>query len=211
MKLAKELGYNIKMVLDEKTKFIYFKERYNAEELFGEYMEYFYQFKGKSPLAKPFLNRLRGSLCERTREYNSLKTDYNIEDLKTCKMYLRPNQEDMVCKIMKEFVHPHARMEVFLTAFGRCEMSKIIQPIKETIVRTHTDRFYSTKMDIPTSSLFGKLKLEKSGCFRIKSLNNILPINMNEEKDLKTSCDVEYKEMNNKETTQKTIRVYKNP
>jgi hypothetical protein len=52
-------------------------------------------------------------------------------------------------------------------------MSKIVEPIRDTVFRIHTDGLYTTTTDLPVSNLLGELKLEKSGVFQIISVNNI--------------------------------------
>jgi hypothetical protein len=86
---------------------------------------------------------------------------------------LCPRGDNIVIKTTAGFVHPHARIGYFLTAFGRCKMSKLVEPIKDTVFRTHTDGIFTTTTNLPVSNLLGGLKLEKSGVFKIISINNI--------------------------------------
>jgi len=180
IKRAIQLNYKVEMIMDGKPNFCHYETHIKAHYLFAEYVDYFYQFKSQTPLAKVMLNKLWGLLCEKvkvketTTSQTAQKIDIgnSINDLENWNAFPR-NMEGMKHIMTKKFKRPHARIGSFLTAYGRTELSKLIEPYVDTVVQVKTDGFYTTKTDIPVSKELGKLKLEKSGYFKINSLNNI--------------------------------------
>ena len=180
IKRAIQLNYKVEMIMDGKPNFCHYETHIKANHLFAEYVDYFYQFKSQTPLAKVMLNKLWGLLCEKVKVKETTTTQTtqkidvgdSINDLENWNSFPR-NMEGMTHIITKKFKRPHARIGSFLTAYGRTELSKLIEPYVDTVVQVKTDGFYTTKTDIPVSKEMGKLKLEKSGYFKINSLNNI--------------------------------------
>jgi hypothetical protein len=177
VKRALELNYDVQLVIDGKPNAMLYPKCVNAHLLFGDYISNLFPLKKKNPLVKSMLNMLWGALCQRTKSFNSNndKHEKDFADLEDDDIY--PRGDNMVIKTVQGYVHPHARVGYFLTAYGRCKMSKIVEPIKDTVFRIHTDGIYSTAETIDNIGTgLGQIKLEKKGAFRIISINNIEPI-----------------------------------
>ena len=163
---ARQLGYNVNLIIDgEANAMIYdAKARVPSKSVFKNYMNEFYEIKKetKSQVVKAFLNLVWGALTQRHKIFRNLSksghSNLHIQHIKT-------NNDDILVEQYKNdklFKYPYARLGVFLTAYGRCHISKIIEPYKEYVRRVHTDGFLlegNTKQ-IFTGSKMGELKLE---------------------------------------------------
>lgn len=72
-----------------------------------------------------------------------------------------------------------ARLGPFLTSLARNRISRTIEPHLNNIVRVHTDGFMSNKPLFNHDELstdIGKLKLEKTGSYKIINANKVIKL-----------------------------------
>ena len=188
MTRAKELGYTIRMIDDGEFNVMYYKTRVTGRHLFGQYMSDLYPHKYEinpetgqtNPLIKKMMNVLWGALAERKRRYYTdspkNKQPFEVDDLNTgkVKLYERHGKDEI--RTEGDHLRGYARLAPFITAYGRVNISRLVEPIVEDVYRIHTDGFYTTRGGLPVSTDLGALKLEKSGNFDIQSLNKISSI-----------------------------------
>jgi hypothetical protein len=183
MTRAKQLGYKIRMIDDGEYNVALYEKRISGKLLFGQYFKNLYPFKTcvnvetgeRNPLVKKMMNVLWGALAERDRKYytNNDKTSFEVADLISgvVKIFERGGKDEIETK--GEYLRGYARLAPFITAYGRVNISRLVEPIVDQVFRIHTDGFYTTATDLPVSAELGALKLEKQGNFHISSLNNI--------------------------------------
>jgi len=183
---AKELGLEIKLIIDEQPNFLYYSrdKLITGTELFGNYVNTLFDLKQKKlPRAKQILNVLWGALSQKKVNKhtisNKLETDYVIPDdydLTEIKPYDDNNTHIGITNNDKQFKLGFGRIKPFLISKGRSMISKIIEPYNNNLVRTnepniynivkivrcHTDGFLLTHkpIDLSIGNNIGELKYE---------------------------------------------------
>ena len=100
----------------------------------------------------------------------------DLDELDDLEDFIAFGEGDDDCLLIKknEYVHPHARIGVFLTAYGRAKMADYMEDFIDDVYRVHTDGFYTTSSkDFKFSDELGGFKLEDEGTFQINNLNSI--------------------------------------
>jgi hypothetical protein len=180
MARAKELGATVELIQDGQANLMrYVRNRVDGNALFMPYFDKLITHKNNineetgrtNPLVKKMINVLWGALCQRTKEYLADADGLEFEDADDFNIRSDYDGADYF-QVIKDYKRPHARIGAFVTAFGRAYISRLMEPLGDTVARCHTDGFYTTET-METSAELGGLKLEKSGEFDIRSLNNI--------------------------------------
>jgi hypothetical protein len=181
---ARELGLYIELIDDKQPNFLYYSrdKLITGHELFGDYVDTLFNLKEKNINgSKSILNILYGALCQKNKKVKEVRHNeqYNIPD--ECDFKIKPsnfNEEQNVIKEYKrdmQYKTPYARILPFILAKGRSIIGKIILPIKDDVLRCHTDGIYF-KHDTDLSKLkFG----DALGDLVYKGLHNINIINCN--------------------------------
>lgn len=181
--VAKENGFEIEPI-KQKNKYnalIYSQDKLiSGKMMFGKYVDFLFPLKQQGyDIIKDPLNILWGFLCKK----NTLKLFLDINDKKELKIHkekdideIIPLNNDLriikVCDYNDYYETPFARLKPFLLAKGRQKLARMIAPHMESILRVHTDGFYSDKeLNVPLGKNIGDLKLEKI-CDNIKILKN---------------------------------------
>ena len=162
---ARELNYTIELIQDGQANAMLYngQSRAPAKAIFKNYVQKFYNIKkeSKNSIAKTFLNLIWGALTQRHKTYKTLQKsgDTNLHITHSI------NKEKMLMveqyKNDKLFKYPYARLGIFLTAYGRCMISRTVEPIIEDVLRVHTDGFLIRGgVELPTGDKMGQLKLE---------------------------------------------------
>lgn len=149
--------------------------RVKAVGLFRTMIERLYTLKKKGcKTAKEILNCIWGTLCQKNTITKTHGNDdeeiLNFRELKNAYLKLKGR---FVSGIMKEEMYTYktayARLGVFLTAFGRVKLSKVVEPFLTNIHYVNTDGFVSDK-EIPfkCSDRLGEWKVENYGKCYIK-------------------------------------------
>lgn len=152
---AKELGYEIKLIQDNKPNFLdYSGANVKADgRVFQQMIDELVPLKKKYgkefPLIKQLLNILWGALCQRrtihvfANENNNyqLKKNENLEEIKDMGNYVIAKTSTK----NKQFVTPFARLGPFLLARSRCLMSHLIEKHYDDVVRVYVDGIITTK------------------------------------------------------------------
>jgi hypothetical protein len=173
IKHARELGFEIKMIEDNQSNFLYYSpdKLISGSSLFGDFIDLVFPLKqNKVKGAKNILNYLWGALCERqlTKKYIKETDVYEIDDnfrLKSIKSSLY-NDDELIVKTQhnhKMFKFPYARLFPYLLAKGRYLMSTLMRPFIEHVIRCHTDGFTCSiyPENIKLSNDLGGLVYEK--------------------------------------------------
>ncbi len=166
---AKELNFNIQLIIDDKPNFLYYSRDkcLTGSEIFGEYVKYLFELKEKKIKgAKNILNCLWGSLCERNREKVIHKTGDSFVIPDDVKPSFRPyNNENTIIeytKYDKQHLYGWARIKPFILSKGRSVISKLMEPYSNILIRCHTDGvlFSEEPMGIKYGSKIGDLVFE---------------------------------------------------
>lgn len=167
---AKELNYKIELIEVENNFLSYEGCLINGAKLFRKFVDYLFAFKQKGiKEAKDILNALWGALTE--ANHISLKT----EPHKVTEIYddreifsICPSGNDMKSYRLKliakgnQYETNYARIKPFLTAKGRCIISKIVEKNLNSCVRIHTDGIILSEpiKNIKLGNNIGDLKFE---------------------------------------------------
>ena len=184
LKRAKELKLKIELVHDEKPNFIYYSSKtekaLKGSEVFKQVINTIYPFKeAKLPRMKVLFTMLWGSLCEKnhkTHTVNNQDKEYieidNTEDFVSLRPFDDNNTIIEYKKKDKAFKTGWARMQPFLIAKGKYDLSKTMEPYINDVVRYHTDGFtLKTKPEgIITGDKMGDLKY-KGYCANAQVIN----------------------------------------
>ena len=185
IKHARELGFEIKMIENNQSNFLYYSpdKLISGVSLFGEFINLVFPLKqNKVKGSKQILNFLWGALCEKRLTKKYIKEDqiFELEDnfrLKSIKSSMI-NDDELIIKTQhnhKMFRHSFARLFCFLLAKGRYLMSTLMRPFINDVIRCHTDGFTCSKYpeNIELSDDLGGLVYEKY-CeeFIVKSCND---------------------------------------
>lgn len=152
---AVSLGLSIKLIEDGTANFLYYSrdKLLAGSELFSEFVDILFNLKEmKQKRAKAILNILWGALSEFNTKKLYIKprrqgqTDQEIDD--DCEiiglMQSVMNEDETIVEIVNNnsiYKTGFARIKPFLIARGRSNISKIMHPYKESIMRCHTDGF----------------------------------------------------------------------
>tara|TARA_B100000446_G_scaffold163105_1_gene163946 strand:+ start:1935 stop:3809 length:1875 start_codon:yes stop_codon:yes gene_type:complete len=168
LKRALELGYNVKLIEDNEANAMVYddpKKRVMVKTLFRDYIDKFYKIKKNKgfELSKVFLNMMWGSLCEKNKRLTKLKKTKNSN--LAINHFIDEDDEYAVeeYKDQKLFKYPYARLGIFLTAYGRCDISRRTDDFNDKLIRIHTDGFYvedSKDLKIKCGYDMGELKEE---------------------------------------------------
>ena len=166
MQLAKELGFKIKLIKDE---YLHYKEKFKACKLFGAYINLLMPHSKGNSSVKNLMNIIHGLFCKKNKKYVKTKDEkgYIPEfQIKTTKQVL-----DVDGVTLKEietyetriFKYNACRIGPFITAIGRCQMTRALQNHRKNVVYIHTDGFIAKKtkqllIDFPHSKQIGKFK-----------------------------------------------------
>jgi len=143
---AKELNYQIDLIIDDKPNFLYYSRDkcLTGSEIFGEFIDILFNLKeNKVSGAKRILNCLWGAISQKDKKKKIINTndDYDIPD--DVKPTFRPFDEDNViaeyCHYERIYKYGWARIMPFLISKGRSIISKIIEPYEDIAIRCHTD------------------------------------------------------------------------
>jgi hypothetical protein len=168
---AKSLNLKIELIQDEQPNNLYYEREklIGFNEVFTEYTNFLFSLKEKKvPKAKLLLNIIWGALTE-IRKYSHIVKEGNLTKLKDeesiYQMY--PSYRDEDITIVKTYNQNNiyttnfGRLQPFILARGRFMISEIMKPIKDKIIRCHTDGFISTTdKDIKHGSKIGDLVFE---------------------------------------------------
>ena len=169
LRLAKQLKLEIEIIEDESPNFLHYSREklVSGKDLFGEYINYFYELKKRNILgAKLLLNCLWGALCECNlikvkfdlKKGLKLKQEKEILDITTL------SNNVMLAHIVnknKYFEYNLARIKCFILAKSRFTLSNAIQPHIDNLVFSHTDSIISKeKLNIKPGTKIGELKYE---------------------------------------------------
>jgi hypothetical protein len=166
---AKSLNLSITMIEDNQpNNLFYSKDKvigYN--EVFTEYTKFLFELKEKKiPGAKLLLNIIWGALSEIRKYSYSTASNCTIKDDEIItNIYPSINDENILViktmNIMDSYVSNFGRLQPFIISKGRYIISEIIKPIKDKVLRCHTDGFISTtNQKINTGSKIGDLVFE---------------------------------------------------
>ena len=180
LKLAKSLGYDMKVISDNSANACLYKRRVTGSQIFGPYVHYLYPMKEKhkNPLIKSLLNILWGALCQKKYEYeHSSQKQVTINHIDKVEIYPNNVETHYIVKTEKEYKMPYARLGVFLTGKGRVQLANIMRPISDEIYRVHTDGFYTTaEVKTENNSRLGTLVFEEKGMFEVKNMSKPLRV-----------------------------------
>jgi len=179
--VAKELGLKIEINTEEEYNFYYYsKEKLvKGMDLFGPFVEKLYELKLKNKTVKKYLNCLYGSLCAKSKYSKIINENDSFEVNDSFKINSVDNINGENMKINytdknKIFKTNEARI-VFITAFARYRLFKMIKEYKHNIVRIHTDSIILDKyIEIKTGPGLGQWKKEAIGTCFIKNVNNLI-------------------------------------
>ena len=178
---ALELGYSVELIQDGKYNAMKYPKRVAGKNLFGGYVDRLYKHKNvinprtgkKNPLVKSLLQRIWGALNARDKQ-KIYAGDEPQEVLDPFTVNITPGYKNTYIISSKgKHKRPHGRIGVFMTAYGRRDISKRVEPIQDEVYRIHTDGFLTTFDDLETSTELGGLKLEMTGYYEVNGLNKI--------------------------------------
>jgi hypothetical protein len=180
IKRARELKLKMELIQDNQANCLrYITGRLSGKKIFGQVVNYLYELKKQNNDNKPIkkriksiMNRLWGALCERELITNKSKDEgVYLEDVDI--QSLVPFGKGYICEYIKHsktFRTNYARVGCFITAGARSHISKVIEPIKESVYRIHTDGFIVDRNhNLITSDLLGGIKNDKKGKCVIKN------------------------------------------
>ena len=147
---ATKLGYTIEMIEDGRPNaLVYTRDKcVTGYQLFKPYIDLLFPIKQskKTKLAKDILNQLWGVLCKKNKLHavGSNKIPFELhEDSRIVTMCPSDENDGNIIigfmKIEKPFDTDYARLGPFLLSAGRNMLSKIIEPVLNTVVRVQTD------------------------------------------------------------------------
>ena len=145
---AKELGYQIDLIIDDKPNFLYYSRDkcLTGSEIFGEFVDYLFKLKENKILgAKNILNTLWGAISEKDKKKKKINPSvddvFDIPD--DCRPSFKPFDDDNTiikyCYYDKIYKYGWARIMPFILAKGRSIISKVIEPYEDIAIRCHTD------------------------------------------------------------------------
>jgi hypothetical protein len=145
---AKELGYQIDLIIDDKPNFLYYSRDkcLTGSEIFSEYIDYLFKLKENKVLgAKNILNTLWGAISEKDKRKKNINP--NVDDVfdipDDCRPTFKPFDDNNTiikyCYYDKIYKYGWARIMPFILAKGRCIISKVIEPYHDIAIRCHTD------------------------------------------------------------------------
>lgn len=168
---AKSLNLKIELIQDDKPNNLYYEREklIGFNEVFTEYTNFLFSLKEKKvPKAKLLLNIIWGALTQIQKINHIIRentTTYINEDEKIISIFPDKKNEDII--IVKTYNQNNiyttnfGRLQPFILARGRFMISEIMKPIKDKIIRCHTDGFISTTdKDIKHGSKIGDLVFE---------------------------------------------------
>jgi hypothetical protein len=187
---AKFLQLEINLIIDDQPNFLHYSRDkcLTGNEIFGPYINLLFELKQLklTDRTKSILNILWGALCEKKLVKNTVSLDddeYDIPELNELVSIVRTKDNSYYFKhqdTRKQYKSPFARICPFIVSKGRANISKILEPYKEDVVKIHTDGFILNKepIGIKLSDSLGGLVLE--GIYNhIKIINNSKPIIIN--------------------------------
>ena len=145
---AKELGYQIDLIIDDKPNFLYYSRDkcLTGSEIFSEFIDYLFKLKENKVLgAKNILNTLWGAISEKDKKKKKINpsVDDVFEVPDDCKPTFKPFDDNNTiikyCYYDKIYKYGWARIMPFILAKGRSMISKIIEPYHDIAIRCHTD------------------------------------------------------------------------
>ena len=145
------------LVDDGKPNALLYSARQNGHRAFGNFVKHMYEWRQTcdekyKPYVKKVMNCLWGSMCEKfvkriRKALDDEEHAYFIDDYEVITK-IRVFNDEMAAKIEamdKSFKYPHARVGIFLTAYARWQMMKIMKPFLNVITYINTDGFETTE------------------------------------------------------------------
>ena len=188
---ARELGLKVELINDNRPNFLHYSRDkcLNCSELFKNYVNFLYDLKEnkilRSNRVKQILNILLGLLGEvKTDKVHIVNGSLNkvIIPENTTLMSIKPYND---FKTIVEYSNNDrfyktnfARGFCFVVSKARSDISKIILPYKDELIRLHTDGFLlKTKpTNIKTGNGLGQLKFEYTSKVQIVNVNKIIKL-----------------------------------
>ena len=178
---ARKLNLEIKLVDDkEANALVWTRDKLlTGTELFGQFIDFTFDLKNRLKIdrSKKLINTLWGALTERKTKNYVCGPDVDIG--KNAKpISIRPTDDGLtIIEVIKrdhQYVSGFARIKPFLMAKARSIMSEIMLPHNDSLIRCHTDGFYSTKeLDIKIGDELGDLVYEGHDVVTISACNQI--------------------------------------
>jgi hypothetical protein len=181
----------VSVVCDGKVNHYYYdaKKCVRTKQVFGSWVNYWYDVKQKHKAAKPILSSLWGKMMEKHINKYYITEDQEDVDfdkygkvlmVQPCKVRGKGGYKVFVQK-EKIYKSSWARIGCFLTAFARRQLARTAMPYAKHIVRIHTDAF-TVSSDIKLDTLkfgkgLGEWKVEKNKSgpkIRIPHVNKIV-------------------------------------
>ena len=164
------------LVNDGKPNALLYPDRQNGHHAFGNFVKSIYEWRQTCdekyrPYVKKVMNSLWGSMCEKfvkkiRKALDDEEHAYFIDDYEIISK-IRVFTDEMAAKIEhmdRSFKYPHARVGIFLTAYARWQMMKIIKPFLNVITYINTDGFETTEdisHALPLSKKIGEFKMAR--------------------------------------------------
>ena len=173
LKRARELNYNIELIIDEHPNaLIYQSGKVYGSKLFKPTIDKLYPHKKTTPGIKTLLALFWGSLCKHGTYLASTRDkSVNIKP-GTEPLFITRRQDHHIAKCLWEkkiFELDYARIGPFITAQARYIVSKQMEEHIDSIHMCHTDGFVADKiLPIPLSRDIGKIKIEIQGKCKIR-------------------------------------------
>jgi hypothetical protein len=169
---AKELKYKIDLIENDENNLLYYGDRINGARLFGPYVNFLFPLKqaGHKEI-KPFLTCLWGKICESYDIEVTLSKEQPLFASRDI-VSIMPASNDinnvggkqiaLVQPKEKVYNSSYARIKPFLMAKCRLQMSKIVEPNLQNLVRIYADGIILKKRveDVETGDKLGNLKFE---------------------------------------------------
>ena len=181
LNVAKELGLKIEINTDEEFNFYYYSKEKLVKglDVFGAFVKKLYELKLKNKTVKRYLNCLYGSLSAKSKyskiinENDSFEVDSNFK-INSVDNINGENMKINYTDKNKLFKTNEARV-LFITAFARYRLFKMIKEYKHNICRIHTDSIILDKhIELKTGPGLGEWKKEAVGTCFIKNVNNVI-------------------------------------
>ena len=170
---AKQLGLRI-TVLGSALVWEREQLRY-AKDVFGEYVDYLYQFKQKNKMFKWYLNTLWGKLCQANQVQKKVCTMEELEKYQDAdKLEVLDDEKDLYIMHRKKksfrFKTSFARLKPFILGLGRIKMHTYVKKLgKQNVVFAHTDSIFSLRsMPWGSKCLRGKIDSHEIGRFKFE-------------------------------------------